>query len=77
MFIFVIIGFLAVSLAIVKYSPKIAGIFDFSAALVIFFSKVVPGKDDAIDWVFMLLLFMVGTLFCLSGDSPAVETVQK
>lgn len=61
-----IIVMLVVSIAISKSRPRIAGVIDLAVACLILFGRVIPGTADILDWIFMVLFFLGGAVFCLS-----------
>lgn len=62
-----IIGLILLSLVIGKSSARVAGILDFTVALLILFFMVIPGRADVLDWIFMVLFFIGGAVFCFGG----------
>jgi hypothetical protein len=61
-----IIVMLVVSIAVSKTRPRIAGILDLAVASLILFSRVIPGTAGILDWIFMILFFLGGVVFCFS-----------
>ena len=61
-----IIVLLIISLAIAKTRPRTAGMLDLAVGLLILLSRVIPGTAGVMDWVFMILFFVGGTLLCFS-----------
>ena len=61
-----VIGLIILSMVIVRSDYKVAGIIDFIAALLILLFKVVPGRADGFDWIFIIILFLCGGVFYLT-----------
>jgi hypothetical protein len=61
-----IIVMLVVSIGISRSKPKIAGMIDLAVACLILFGRVIPGTADILDWIFMILFFLGGAVFCFS-----------
>lgn len=56
----VIIAALLISLALSRKKPKIAAVLNLAAAALLLVSRVIPGKADAFDWIFMVILLAAG-----------------
>lgn len=59
-----IIVMLVVAIAISKSRPRMAGVLDLAVASLILFSRVIPGTAGILDWIFMVLFFLGGAVFC-------------
>ena len=62
-----IIVALVVSIAVSKSQPKLAGAIDLGVAALLLFFFVIPGRADILDWIFMFLFFIGGSVFAFGG----------
>ena len=63
-----IIGLIVLSMIMVRFASRAAGIMNFTAAALILFIKVIPGHADGFDWIFIIILFLSGGVFYLSAN---------
>jgi len=52
----------------VRVASRVAGIMNFTAAILILLFKVIPGYADGFDWIFIIILFLSGGVFYLSAN---------
>ena len=58
-----IIVALAVSIAVSKSQPRLAGTIDLAVAALILVFFVIPGRADILDWIFMFVFFLGVSVF--------------
>ena len=68
----IIIAALGFSIAMAKKQPKVSGALDLLVALLILFFEVVPGRAGTLDWIFMVLFFLMG-FGLLFGKIPGAK----
>ena len=68
-----IIVALAVSIAVSKSQPRLAGAIDLGVAALLLFFFVIPGRADILDWIFMFLFFIGGSVFAF-GSKLGIST---
>ena len=64
---------LAVSIAVSKSQPRLAGAIDLGVAALLLFFFVIPGRADILDWIFMFLFFVGGSVFAF-GSKLGITT---
>lgn len=62
-----IIVALAVSIAVSKSQPRLAGAIDLGVAALLLVFFVIPGRADVLDWVFMFVFFVGGSVFAFGS----------
>ena len=68
-----IIVALAISIAVSKSQPRLAGAIDLGVAALLLFFFVIPGRADILDWIFMFLFFFGGSVFAF-GHKLGITT---
>jgi hypothetical protein len=75
MFILIMLGISIISLVLSNYKPRMIAAFDILGGLVIMVYKVVPGTATLIEWIIMVLLFIISGLLLILAK--AAERFEK
>ena len=62
-----IIVALAISIAVSKSQPRLAGAIDLGVAALLLFFFIIPGRAGVLDWVFMFVFFVGGSVFAFGN----------
>jgi hypothetical protein len=62
-----IIVALAVSIAVSKSKPRLAGAIDLGVAVLMLLFFVIPGRAGVLDWIFMFVFFLGGSVFAFGN----------
>ena len=62
-----IIVALAVSIAVSNSKPRLAGAIDLGVAALMLLFFVIPGRAGVLDWIFMFVFFLGGSVFAFGN----------